>query len=475
MIQNAGIIPSPKKACFIEEFITVTPVVYCMEPEWQELADVIIRSAKKIYGLKLQHGEGGIVIVRDESLAPETYRLQAENGVSIFASDYRGACYGAASLLQLIREDGTIQRGKIEDWPDKDYRGLMINFVKYWHPFHTLLNYVDLCFYFKIKYFHLHLTDVQNYTLPSKCFPKLTETGNSYTEEEIRTLRAYARARGVILVPELDLPGHATIFNQVYPEIFSDAKDPVFEGDPTENSRIPSVICAGNPKTYEAILALTDEMLELFPESPYIHLGSDEAQYHAWDHCVHCQQYICDHHLKDSKELYAEFVGRLTDYVLSKGRTPIIWEGFSEENAHHISRDVIVVGWENLYQPSDKLLENGYTLINCAWKPLYIVEYEGKIYHYDDILDWNVYEWRNWLEKSAAYKEPVRVEPTDKVLGAQVCVWSIHYEDGIVRTAENTAAMSERVWTVNDGCTLEAFEAKLQRAMNDLMKLIGEK
>ena len=96
---------------------------------------------------------------------------------------------------------------------------------------------------------------------------------------------------------------------------------------------------------------------------------------------------------------------------------------------------------------------------------MYIVEYEGKIYHYDDIMDWNVYEWRNWLEASAAFKEPVRVEPTDKVLGAQVCVWSIHYEDGIVRTAENTAAMAERVWTVMDGCTPEAFETKLQSAV----------
>lgn len=475
MIQKAGIIPSPKKACFGDKKPLATPVICCTEPEWQELTDVIIRSADKIHGLKLQKGEGGITIARDETLPPETYRLQSGEVVRIFASDYQGACCGAATLLQMMNADGSIQLAEIEDWPDKDYRGLMINFVKYWHPFYTLLNYVDLCFYFKIKYFHLHLTDNQNYTLPSRRFPRLSETGNSYTEEEIQTLRAYARARGVILVPELDLPGHAAIFNRVYPEIFSDTMDPSYEEAQTDNARIPDIICAGNPKTCEAVLALTDEMLELFPESPYIHLGSDEANYHQWDHCLHCQQYIRDHDLKDSKDLYAEFVGRLTAHVLSRGRTPIIWEGFSEENAHHISRDVIVVGWENYYQTSDRLLENGFTLINCAWKPLYIVEYEGKIYHYQDIMNWDVYEWRNWWEKSAASKEPVRVAPTDKVLGAQVCVWSIPYKDGIVRTAENIAALSERVWTEKDGCTLEDFEKKLSPAMDCLLKLIGER
>ena len=146
MIQNTGIIPTPKKACLAAEIMTVAPMIHCMETQWQELTDVIIRSAAKIYGLELQKGEGGIVIIRDETLAPESYRLKAGEGVSIFASDYQGACYGAASLLQLLKKDGTIQRVEIEDWPDKDYRGLMINFVKYWHPFYTLNTHVSYCF-----------------------------------------------------------------------------------------------------------------------------------------------------------------------------------------------------------------------------------------------------------------------------------------------------------------------------------------
>jgi len=470
MAEKISIIPTPKKAWLSEKTVSLQPYIDCV-PQWNGLTEVVIASAQKICGLTLQQGPGGICICCDGSLPPEAYRLSIGERFVITAADYRGACHGASSLLQLLNGNGTLPCAEVEDWPDKDYRGLMINTVKYWHPFETLLHFTDMCFFLKIKYFHLHLTDVQNYTLPSRHFPKLTSTGNSYTEEQIVFLRAYAKARGVILIPELDMPGHMTFFNRVYPEVFSDE---LTEAAAQKDAKESSVVCAGNPKTFEAIRILIDEMMELFPEAPYIHLGGDEADYHRWDDCKHCQQYIREHQLSGSKELYAEFVGRVTDYVLHKGRTPIVWEGFSEEYAHHISKDVITVGWENYYMNADRLLANGYSVINCAWKPLYIVEYEDKIFDYRDVLHWHVHEWQHWWEKSPARDHPIAVEPTDQVLGAQVCVWSILYEEGVKRTAENLAAMSERVWTVDVICGEPEFERKLQPAMDKLFRLIAD-
>ena len=117
--------------------------------------------------------------------------------------------------------------------------------------------------------------------------------------------------------------------------------------------------------------------------------------------------------------------------------------------------------------------------ILCAWKPLYIVEnintYEKDRFDFVDIWNWNVYEWQHFWEQSAAYPEPVRVEPTEQVLGAQICIWGLTYEREIARAVENMAAMSERVWNVEHICSQERFLDKLQKIVYDAFCLIAER
>ena len=482
------LVPTPKKTVGKGEKLPLLPYIRCEKKEWKELVSVFCACTEKIQGIAFQEGTGGVEILCDDSIGSERYTLETcalktGNCVRISASDYQGAAYGLASILQLLDRECRIAELRIEDWPDKEYRGVMVDIARQWHPFYTLLHYVDLCFYFKIKYLHLNFMDDQSYTLPSAKFPRLSVPGRFYTAEEIAELRAYAKARGVVLIPEIEMPGHAKVLNQAYPDWFSDSLETEDCGKTfTENGteiRAESVICAGSERAFSGILALIDEVLELFPESPYIHLGADEVNYQVWNHCSRCRSYMMEHHLQEPKELYADFLGRVTDYVLQKGRTPVVWEGFASEYAHRISKNVIVIGWENYYQTADSLLRNGFRVINCAWKPLYIVgninTYEKDRFDFVDIWNWNVYEWQHFWEQSAAYPEPVRVEPTEQVLGAQICIWGLTYEREIARAVENMAAMSERVWNVERVSSQEQFLDKLQKIAYDAFRLIAER
>lgn len=474
------LIPVPKKATGTDEQIQVLPYIQCDKSEWKELTVVFCNCINKMYDIMFVEGTGGVCIHFEETLPSEAYRIHVDETVEIYASDYQGAVYGVASVLQLLSKECTIPKLDIEDWPDKEYRGLMVDIARQWHPFRTLLHYVDLCFYLKIKYLHLHFSDDQSYTLPSRTYPKLLTSGRHYTEEEIALLRNYANARGIILIPEIEMPGHAKILNKCYPEVFSDTLlSQEYEKATTENGAAmdaSSIICAGNPKAFQGVKDLIDEVLSLFPDSMYIHLGADEANHRVWEQCCQCQQYMKEHHLKDTKELYAEFLGRVTDYVLSRGRTPILWEGFANEQSHFISKDVVVISWENHYQTTNDLLKNGFKIINCAWQPLYVVsgEFDHDRYYVEDIMKWNVYEWQHWWSESAASLNPIHVQPTDQVLGAQIAVWGLTYEREISRTVENLAALSERVWSVERICDKQQFQEKIRGVLPGVFKLIAE-
>ena len=180
------------------------------------------------------------------------------------------------------------------------------------------------------------------------------------------------------------------------------------------------------------------------------------------------------HGLGSGKELYAEFIARVTNYVLSKKRIPIVWEGFSKDAAHLISRDVVVMAWESEYYLPDKLVEDGFTVINCAWKPLYIVP-GAPDWKAVDIMNWNVYNFQNFAKHSPATLNPFNLQPTEKIIGAQLCAWEAPFEYEINFVIENLAALSERVWSVERQCSDEEFVKKFRVLQKKVFRLIQER
>ncbi len=473
-MKRINIIPMPKLIKEGKENFEIKPVV-AFEGVFADYAATMIYTAKKLFSVDISAGEGGINLKLNSELEKEEYTLiVTADGVTIEASCKDGINNGIATLYQLISvENGLIYAPEceIKDKPDCSYRALMIDMPANYRTFEEVMHYIDICYLYKVKYAHMHFSDYQGYNLPSKKFPKLPTADANYTVQQIEEMRKYASDRGVVIIPEVDVPGHATYLNVAYPELFG--------CDPIEGEARADLVCIGKPGVMDNLKAIFEEVIELFPDSPYIHIGGDEAAIDAWNNCKDCKAYMEKNGIKDVHALYTHSIKLLTDMVLSLGRTPIVWEGFPREGAEQISRDVIVTAWESLYHLPNELLEEGFTITNASWMPLYVVRPEiydkdvpGGRWHPKDILcDWDLYTWKNWWEKSYAYKNPIKVEPTDKVIGATICSWVLNYKGDVFAIEENLATMCEKVWNINTRYTTQEFEPALKHLVSLAEKL----
>jgi hexosaminidase len=266
---------------------------------------------------------------------------------------------------------------------------------------------------------------------------------------------------------------------EVYPEIFADhAGGKTLLTTRTEHGeplQYRELMCASNPLCMEANERLLKEIADMFPDSPYIHIGGDEAQIKQWEQCDDCTRYMREQGIADVYELYSRFVGRTAAYVLSLGRTPIVWEGFPKKGHEHVPKETVVVAWESYYHMVYDLLEEGFRVINASWEPLYIVPSFTRRWSPFDILKWNVYRWQHWWPKSEAFLDPITVAPTDRVLGATLCSWEQSFELEIGALMENLAALSERTWNVRRSVTDEEYTEMYQAQRLRLARLIQDR
>lgn len=433
---------------------------------------------EKIYNVNLAFGGDGIRLNSDPTLSGEEYRIfVTKEGANVYAGNEEGISRALATLLQICEAKSDFEIYlpicEIEDKPDCEYRTLMVDLARKWHPFETLLGYVDLCYLYKIKYLHLHFIDTQSYTLPSHAFPKMPTEGRHYSFEQIEALNEYAKEKNIEIIPEMEVPGHAKSMVTAYPELFADTPIGMQVTDSYalffENIS-QNIICAGKPGIMDTLRTLTKEIISMFPYSRYLHIGGDEAAIGNWSNCSDCLTYMEKHGINGPRPLYTEFVKRMTDMVLELGKTPIVWEGFPKEGSETISKEVIVTAWESYYQLAPELIEGGFKITNASWQPLYTIPKGHKVvkegrWSPAEVLDWNIYTWRNWNPKTAAYEKPIVIEPTDQVLGATFCAWENTYEGEIDVVRENLAAMSEKVWNINSDMTHEELNSALDKVL----------
>ena len=470
------VIPMPKEVIGADadgdfKHIEVKPVIFAENSEFIDSVNVFNEYIFRLHNAVLENNKGGITLYSDTSLEKEAYRIECENDeVKVYAGDKIGADYALSTLLQVseIRDGKLILPNvKITDKPDCEYRTLMVDLARKWHDFDILLKYVDMCYFYKVKYLHLHFMDNEGYTLPSKAFPKLPTEGKHYTAEQIKELNEYARLHGVEIIPEIEMPGHAAALVTAYPEIFM-SSDP--NGYNLENIWIKQIMCAGREDTINSIKILLNEVIELFPYSKYLHIGGDEAAIGVWAGCKYCLNYMKEHGIKDIHGLYSDFIRRITDTVLDMGKTPIVWEGFPKEGAENISRKVLVIAWESMYHMSYDLVDEGFNIVNASWQPMYITP--GRFWTPYDILAWNIYNWQNFFYKSEAHLNPIHLQPTDKVKGASLCCWECTVEHEVNHLFGNLAAMSERTWNIRRYAEDEEFREKLDSVIPRIKTII---
>ncbi len=449
------LIPAPAHTTMTDTLVAVTPV-YTADALFADALRTLADYARRTHGIALTEGEGGITFTVDATLPTEAYTLAVtESGAAVKASDMLGARNAAVTLIQLMeRTEGglTLPAGVIEDEPKCTWRTVMIDLARDWHELPVLYEYVDMCCFYKIKYLHFHFTDDQSYTLPSKAFPKLSTEGCHYTEAEIKGLIAYAKSRGVRLIPEIDVPGHTTSFAAAYGEIFG----------------TDGIICLSE-ESMAGMATLFRELCEMFADSEYIHLGGDEAAIAKWLDCDKCLNafrgrgidvdgYLATEEGKHelTELMYATFVGDICEVILSCGKTPVVWEGFHKSMNHLIPKQSVIVSWENFYQTAPELLEAGFRVVNGAWKPMYVVT-PVVYWSPEEIYNWNIYTWGAVHPGSPYNKEALHIDPTMQVEGGQLLAWGdqivkkypvvaegVREEQRLIE--ERTPCLSENVW-----------------------------
>ena len=307
-----------------------------------------------------QGTEADIRLATDSTLANEAYRLEVDGQGVRIASNATGAgwFYGVQSLLQLLPPDIydsskpfaealEIPAVHIEDAPRFPHRGAMMDVGRNFLPKEEVLKFIDLMASYKMNVFHFHLTDDQGWRIEIKKYPRLTEvgshrpqtqighsdyyyprrfdgkpTGGYYTQDEIREIVQYAADRFITVIPEIEMPGHASAALAAYPELSCGLGKTYVVRDYFDV--FDEVYC---PKehTFRFLEDVLTEVMDLFP-SHYIHIGGDECPKKAWKKCAHCQALMKREGLADEEALQSWFIHRIEQFVNSRGRDIIGWD-----------------------------------------------------------------------------------------------------------------------------------------------------
>lgn len=336
---QAGLVPRPRQVVRGEGEVALVGGVRA-EPALASQA-AALRGALERCGASFAEERGATVtLALDEAAGDgEAYRVTCRaDGVVVSASTAAGVARGCATVLQLVEVvDGvaSLPQVEIRDEPALGFRGFMVDMGRNPHGPEVLRQVVDACWFYKVNFLQLHLTDDQLFSWPSRAFPALLDERSGWTWDAFVELEAYARARGVAIIPEIDVPAHSTILRQRYPDVFG--------ASPAE--------LATRPEATAGMQTLLAELMEVFGSSPYVHIGGDEAYGVPQD---------------DQRD----FVNRLARFVKRQGRRAIAWEGPRlGEGEHKVDADVLHVNWRTTDFPAQQMLDAGYEVVHAAWGP----------------------------------------------------------------------------------------------------------
>lgn len=380
-------------------------------------------------------GEGEAIQSLDEN---ESYSLTVTtSGAKLLAATVVGAMRGLQTFLQLLQMEPTgyfLPAVQIEDTPRFRWRGLMIDCGRHFEPVEVIKRTLDGMAAVKLNVFHWHLTEDQGFRIESKVFPKLTGMGSDglfYTQDQAREIVAYARERGIRVVPEFDMPGHTKSWFVGYPELAS------APGPYTIRREFGIEDAAMDPtreSTYAFIDRFIGEMAQIFPD-PYMHIGGDESAGVQWRANPRIQDFMRAHAFKDAAALQAYFNQRILK-ILEKHNKHIV--GWDEVLNPALPKDVVIQSWRGAKSLSDAARQ----------------EYQG-ILSQPYYLDGMMSAKDHYLSDPLPSTSDLTPEQRKFVLGGEVCMWGEHVDARSIdsRIWPRSAAIAERFWSpesVND-------------------------
>jgi len=342
-----------------------------------------------------------------------------------------GILWGLETLLQLARAEGGavhVPAVVIKDRPRFPWRGLLIDVARHWQPIEVVKRTLDGMSSVKMNVFHWHLTEDQGFRVESKRYPKLHERGSDgkyFTQAQVKDVIAYARDRGIRVMPEFDMPGHTTSWLVGHPELGS-------APGPFQIVRTWGIFDDALDPTREEVYTLLDgflaEMAALFPDA-YVHIGGDEVNGRSWNQSPRIQDFMYQHQLRDNHDLQASFNKRLYEIITRHGKRVVGWDEVLHPD---LPRDITVESWrgpEALAQAArlgyDGMLANGY------------------------YLDLNLSTASHYLSDALPPGSDLPEEARRHILGGEACMWSemVTPETIDSRIWPRAAAVAERLWS----------------------------
>jgi hexosaminidase len=361
------------------------------------------------YSLPVEQGNraasGSVMMSIDTSVvSAEGYILKiTPKSIVIKAKSAVGLFYAVQTIRQLmpaeVEKDSLIKDislsvpcCEITDEPRFAYRGMHLDVGRHMFPVAYIKRYIDMIALHKMNIFHWHLTEDQGWRIEIKKYPKLTEVGafrnetvvghagkkpevydgkrygGFYTQDDVREIVAYASARFITVIPEIEMPGHSLAALAAYPELSC-------TGGPFEVGKtwgvVNDVYCAGKEETFRFLEDVLTEVIDLFP-GKYIHIGGDECPKVRWEKCPLCQKRIKEEGLKDTRELQSYFIKRIEKFLISKERRLIGWDEILEGG---LAPEATVMSWRGV-AGGIEAAKQGHDVIMSPNKYVYLDYYQ---------------------------------------------------------------------------------------------------
>jgi hexosaminidase len=456
--------------------------------------DPLAAYAAEALGVRVRTGMGApqIELVLDGAASgnAEGYRLTVTpERIEVAAPEPAGVFYGLQSLRQLVPDNGalrTVPALTIRDAPRFEYRGLHLDVGRHMFPVEFIKRYIDLMALYKINTFHWHLTEDQGWRIEIEQYPRLTEVGGCraetiveqnfdpyigdgtpycgyYTQEQVREVVEHAARRFVLVIPEIEMPGHSLAALTAYPELAC-TEGPFEVG--TRWGIFEDIYCP-KEETFTFLENVLTEVMALFP-GPYIHIGGDEAPKARWEESEVAQAVIEREGLADEHELQSWFVQRIERFLASHDRWLIGWDEILEGG---LAPNATVMSWRGT-EGGIAAARQGHDVIMTPTSHMYFDYYQG-----DSLTEPFAIGGFLPLEKVYAF-EPVpdvlTPEEARHVLGAQANVWTEYmktsdYVEYMVYP--RLLALSEVVWSPKRSRNWESFVARLPRQLALLDRL----
>ncbi|WP_321332769.1 glycoside hydrolase family 20 protein [uncultured Bacteroides sp.] len=507
-------IPQKGRFKLTDKVIVITPE----SPKIRPIADSLITRLQLTSGITLQQTSKertdvpDIKFIEQAGFAKEAYKLSVSpKRIIITASEPNGFFYAVQTLYQLMpaaiygnelkkEKQWSIPAVEIEDAPRFAYRGLMLDVCRHFSSVEYIHKFIDMLALHKMNTFHWHLTDDQGWRIEIKKYPKLVQIGSKrkeslvgyyfenypqvfdgkehsgyYTQEQIKSIVAYAASKYITVIPEIEMPGHALAAIASYPEL-SCKPDTTYEVTGTWGV-FDQVYCP-TEKTFKFLEDVLDEVMNLFP-SQYIHIGGDECPKTAWEKSEYCQTLIKKLGLKDDvtpnlidgkkhtkeEKLQSYFITRMEKYLNSKGRNIIGWDEILEGG---LAPNATVMSWRGV-EGGINAAKAGHDAIMTPGTYVYLD-------HYQEDPEFAPTTIGGYTTMKNTYNyNPVPDNADDLVkkhiIGLQGNIWTEYMstdERKDYQTYPRAAAIAESAWTLNRNKDWNNFR---QRMTGDFQRM----